>query len=316
MTAASRVGRIIVPHQLSDEGPRLRDRQPDLLTNPSAIPWRLPIADSDDIVLQANPQFSVGTFTLVDVAVGGSWDDSADAGSKFTDDTVDIQDAGTADILMMPATEAAGDKLVLAFDPDDGPPIGLSLIYSTAGIGGTVTFKYLASNGVWTAFPEVVDESGGYIEAAGTFEIGWQVPDDFVPMIEDEVSATVAYYYVAIEVATVYSTNPVGSRVQGYMANGEKIAAAFVAPATGLITHMQYAATASGSNADTILQVVNHTRKTRGLITLTKAVARARVEFTTPLYVQRGDELTIHGVQFDGTTEFENFVDLTLEIEL
>jgi len=301
------------PHHFSSEGKTAAQNNRAL--RDVRVIWPLPILQTADIVSTIGAvALGRGTVTYTAPSVGGSWDDSAAAGSKFTDDTTDIGDAGTADILMMPATEAVGDKLILGFTAAQGVPAGLELIYSTAGIGGTVAWRYLSRNGVWTTFPNVVDPSVSTTEAAATFLVNWGIPQDFVPIVETEID-NVARYYVAMEVLTVFSTNPIGTSVKGACLLPGNLATGFFAPSRGLITHLSYAATAGAANNATILQVLNWTRGTRGLVTLTGNPASGRFALSTALYTEAGDELSIQPVQVDGTTEILNFHGLTLELQ-
>ncbi|MGK2853876.1 MAG: hypothetical protein ACSLE3_07185 [Microbacteriaceae bacterium] len=280
-----------------------------------SVPWPLAITDTPDIALNGLPTTFGGTVVRDDPTAGGSWDDSATAGSKFTNDLTDIVDAGTADILLMPATEAAGDKFIMGWDKASGPPISLNIALSTAGAGGTGRWMYLGKDGNWHAFAEVVDESAGLTAGTSNYDVIWQLPNDWVPIAETEIDTT-ERWYMCFEVLTVYSTNPVGSEVTAVALDAANIANGFRAPSTGLIDYLQYKATASASNFDTIVQIYNWTRKTRGLVTLTKAVAQDRVALSSPLYVARGDEISIGVVQGDATTEFTAFDQFMLEIAL
>ena len=305
------------PHQFSAQGSRASHHNKALRN--IGLPWQLPIADTEDVLgTGIVNQFGVGTLSPASVAAGGVWDNSAAAGSKITADLTDINDAGAADVPPFPGTEEAGDGLILGFSESGGVPAGLRFTYGggTAGIGGTVTYKYLASNGAYKTFPKVRDGSAGLTAAAGTYDVVWQIPDDWVPIIETELSATVAYYIVKVEVATVYATDPVLDRVQGHCLAPGNVSGAFRAPATGLIDHISYNGTAGATNNDIILEVLNWTRGTRGLVTLTGNPGEGRFAFSTPLFVERGDELTIAAVQVDGTTEIENIHGVVLEIAL
>lgn len=303
------------PHEYSAIGPRVSDSNKVFKLRGVAFPWDLPLTSTPDVALNGLPVLMNGVVARDDPTAGGSWDDSAAAGSKFTDDLVDILDAGTADILLMPSTEAALDKFILGWDKAGGVPVSLNITLSTAGVGGTGTWKYLARDGTWKAFPKVVDESADLTTGTSNYDVLWQIPNDWAPMAETEID-TVERWYLAFEVDTVYSTNPVGTEVTAVVLKGDNISEAPQAPATGVITHLQYKATAGAGNFDTILQLYNWTRQTRGLVTLSTALAQGRAAFSTPLYVKRGDEVTFGAVQGDGTTELTAFDMLMLEIEI
>lgn len=313
MTVVSRVGQVYPAHETSDQGPFVPSRFLHKKLAQQAICWPLQIADSVDVAVVPN-LFGIGTLTKQNVGVGGVWDGSAAVDSKFTDDTADLNSAATADALVLPATEEdEEDWLHLAFDPDLGVPFGVSVITSTAGVGGAGAWEYLARNGAWVALPEVADLSVGFTATAGTYDVLWEIPNDWVPMVETEVSDDL-YYHLRFRVTTVYGTNPALTQIQTYQAAAGKVAAGLIAPATGVIDHIVYACTDGGSTANTILQVINHTRNTRGIVELTVGTARERAAFGTKLYVERGDELTIHPVQIDGSSEKSNFTGVMLEI--
>lgn len=322
MTAASRVNSKFVPHQTSNQpkGAKLPRRAVQKIFENQTCLWNVPLsALSLDVAALASTvgaSFGIGTLTEKALRRGGLWDDSAAAGSKFTSDLTDLGDAGTADVAGVPGTEAAADKLIFGMNPDLGMPFGLVVDYTggTAGVGGTGTWKYLASNGSWKAFPEVVDPTAGLTTAAGEFVVLFEVPDDWVPMIETEIDASEENYYVAFEVATVYATNPVLDVVTAYQALAANVAQAAAAPCNGIIEAIHLLGTNAGTANDLKLQVINHTRQTRGTVTLTKTIDRQRAVFTKPLYVERGDEITLHPIQLDGTTEIQNVQALQFEI--
>ena len=311
MTVASRVGLVYPAHETSDQGPFVPSRFLHKRLAQQAICWPLQIGDGVDVAAVPN-LFSIGTLTNGTVAAGGTWDGSAVAGSKFTDDTTDINSAATADVIVLPASEEDEyDWLHLAFSD---LVFGINSIISTAGAGGVVAWEYLARNGTWVALPEVIDGSTSFTAGTSNYDTLWQIPNDWVKMAETEVSAT-EYYHVRARVTTVFSTNPALSRIQTYVVAAANVAAGLVAPATGVIDAVAYdCATDSGAAANTILQVLNHTRKTRGLVELTFGTTRERKTFSTELYVERGDEITIHPVQIDGTAEKTNFTGMMLEI--
>ena len=177
MTAAPRT-LVFPPHSNSGEG-RKTVGQTNKMFQDVRIPWTLPMLQSADVLTTGLATLgSVGTRTLTDADVAGSWDDSAAAGTKFTADTADVASAGAADVLLMPASEAAGDKFIMGFLASRGVPAGIEAIYSTAGIGGTGRWVYLNNHGIWTAFPKVIDPTAQFITAAATFDLAFQIPND------------------------------------------------------------------------------------------------------------------------------------------
>lgn len=310
MTSASRVGLMIPPHEYSSQGAR-PSRFINKRLEKLACSWQIGLLHTADVAVNVVPLFGIGSLTKVAPTAGGFWDDSASALSKFTSDLTDINDAGTADVTW-PASEAVDDKLILGFA---ALPFGLLATYTsgTAAVGGTGAWQYLARNGTWTNFAKVLDDTAGFTTAAAAINVQWQIPDDWCLMVETEIDTT-ERYYVAYKVTTAFSTNPVLDKIEGYSVEASKVAQAAIAPATGVIDYIQYSCTAAGTANDTILQVLNHTRSTRGLVTITKTIDRGRFAFSTPLFVDRGDEITFSLVQADGTTEMLNWSQLTLEI--
>lgn len=315
MTASPRP-LVFPPHAFSTEG-RKTVSQTNKMFQDVRIPWTLPMLQAADVLTTGLPTLgSIGAVTTTDPDAAGSWDDSAAVASKFTSDLADVLDAGAADIVLIPAAEAALDKFVMGFDTASGPPIGITIEYSTAGIGGTGQWVYLNKYGNWVPFTYVVDPTAGLAAPAAAFSVAWDLPDDFVPMIETEISATAERYYVAFEVLTVYATNPVGTQALGYCLAAGKVASAWHAPSKGVITHLSYVATAGDLDLPTVLQVLNWTKKTRGLVALGTNVAGQRAAFTKPLYIEPGDEITIQAVQTEGSDDIDNFLGLILEYKI
>jgi hypothetical protein len=286
------------------------------------IPWRLEgMGIEYTLDLEANSIALGGAVHAVtNLDLMGHFDDSATSGSKFVDDTTDASDAGTADVLFSPATEE--DELDYALFGNAAPFHGIETVLSTQGAGGTVAFEYLASSGTWTALTYVVDASTGFTAGTSTYDTSWELPEDWAPMVHAEVTLTLSEadtprYYVRARIKSVYSTNPVGTQVQAYEI-GSNVTVGHQAPSKGVVTHLNIdAGTASASNNDTILEFINHTQQTRGWVTITQAVVRGRYAFTVgkAFRVNRGDVVTFHGLQEDGSTEFQD-VAITLEIEL
>jgi hypothetical protein len=261
-------------------------------------------------------EFGLGTIAETAITAGGEWDSGEAAGSKFTSDLTDLDDAGAADANAMPATEAADDGLLIGCDADKGAPVGLRVTTSTAGTVGTMAWQYLAKNGTYKNFPTIIDGTTQWTATAGALIVQWEVPDDFVPMVEDEVDST-ARYYIKADVLTVYTVNPVISQLKVYQPDsGAGVSAGVAAPLTGRITAVSYAGTAGATNNDIILQIINFTRNTRGVVTLTGNPAIGRFALSTALYVEQGDEIGIMATQLDGTTEITNLTGFSLEVSI
>lgn len=313
MTVTTNLG-YVAPHQVSAQGLKAADSNRALRN--TRIPMLLNGLQTVDFIKDGNLQFGIGSATFSAPTAGGQWDDSAAAASKFTSDLVDINDVGTADVLVFPASEAAPDKFILGFSATGGVPAVLKIedTGGTAGIGGTGRWVYLSKAGVWTAFAKVVDLTSGFTASVATKYVSFQIPDDWAPVVESEID-TVQRWYLAFECLTVYSTNPVLDKVSGLVLAPASIASTWQAPLRGLVTHFRYGATAGGTNNDTIVEILNFTRATRGLVTLTGNPALGQFALSVPLYVELGDEIGIVLVQADGTTEILNFTSAQLLIQ-
>lgn len=254
--------------------------------------------------LQADTPSILGTVAQTDLTRVG-WVDTL----AYTDETTDAASAGAGDVVMLPASEE--DEVDFLLTGHVNPFFGLEVITSTAGAGGTVAWEYYASNGTWKTLPNIRDLSSSFTAVAGTYVVHWHLPEDWVGATSAELGLTGItelrrLYWVRARVTAVYSTNPVGSRIRCYPMDASAVTLSPIAPTKGVVTHLYWwATTASGSTADTILEFVNHTRKTRGLVTMTKALASGVATFSKPFRIEQGDEITVHGVQEDGTTEYQ-----------
>ncbi len=132
--------------------------------------------------------------------------DASPAG--YVDITTAFNNAATADIIPWPATEAAGDQMQVGWAVPFG---GMSIIISTAGIGGTLSWKYWNGN-AWVALQGVTDGTNGLTAAAGTYTVLWTVPTDWVKV---SINGSAKLFWIVAEVVTLYSTNPILS--QGFL---------------------------------------------------------------------------------------------------
>ena len=269
------------------------------------VPWPLlQTFGSAAVNLQADTPSILGTVAQTDLTRVG-WVDAA----AYTDETTDAASAGAADVTLLPATEE--DEVDYLLTGHVNPFFGLEVITSTAGVGGTVAWEYYASNGTWKTLPNIRDLSSGFTATAGTYVVHWHMPEDWAGATSAELSLTGItelrrLYWVRARVTQVYSTNPVGSRVRCYPMDASAVTLSPIAPCKGVVEKLYWwATTASATNADTILEFVNHTRKTRGLVTMTKNLVSGVATFSKPFRIEPGDEVTVHGVQEDGTTEYQ-----------
>lgn len=246
--------------------------------------------------------------------VAGSYDASAADGSRFTDDTTDFGDAGTADSLFFPATEE--DELDYFLLGHATPYFGAEILLSaTVGVGGVVAWEYCRGpgsdgDGLWTAFP-----AGTYFDGSASLTqdgiLLFAPPEDWVPAQLDEVDAT-ERYYIRARVTTVYSTNPVGDSVLPLEMDTAHVTNGYVALTSGLVESILVSAiTAGGGNNNTVVQVINHTKKSRGYYSAANNALIVELAAVKKVFVEAGDILTLHVLQEDGTTELQ-----TAKVEL
>lgn len=138
---------------------------------------------------------------------------SDETNGVFVDVTDELVDATAADIEPFPTTEAVGDRFYIGhiqtFDE-------VSITISTSGVGGVVQWKYW--DGTTWANLTVTDNTNGFTAAPGTQTVTFTPPVDWATRQLNPAFNGRLLYYIAAEVTTVYSTNPVLS--QGVLSGG------------------------------------------------------------------------------------------------
>jgi hypothetical protein len=124
----------------------------------------------------------------------------------FVDETADAASATAADVDPWPATEAVGDQFALGYSTVFNK---INVTISTAGAGGTLAVKYWDGTD-WTEVAGLSDASTGLTAGTSTYAITFTMPTDWV---KRSLNSGPAYYYLVLEVAGSYSTNPVISQV-------------------------------------------------------------------------------------------------------
>lgn len=125
----------------------------------------------------------------------------------YLDETTDFNDADVNDVDPWPAVEAVGDRFAIGFARKFS---GLTINVGIAGVGGTATWKYWNGNS-FTNLSGVTDNTTGFT-VSGTNKVTFTVPADWATT---SINSSVQLYYIAADVATVYSTNPIIT--QGFM---------------------------------------------------------------------------------------------------
>ena len=151
-----------------------------------------------------------------------------DSGGTYVDITTAFNDATAGDTNPWPAVEGVADRMYIGYvQPIDS----LRFIISTAGVGGTLTWKYY--NGAWTALSAAVDGTSNLTATAGTHNVTYTRPTDWVRLV---INGSESLYWIAAEVAGVYATNPVLSR--GFVGVGQPgvYSSSFRVPANTMLT--------------------------------------------------------------------------------
>jgi hypothetical protein len=142
-----------------------------------------------------------------------SFDSSAGAGSQYTDDTVDANDADVGDVQFWPSPIGAGDYAVVG---SSAPFSEMDIVLSTPG-AGTYTLAYEFWNGTsWTAVSGLTDPSSSLKAAAGTHTLTWTRPTTWIARLEgDAGSGTDNKYYLRIRyVSGTVTTNPLATQIE------------------------------------------------------------------------------------------------------
>jgi len=226
------------------------------------------------------------------------------AGSEtFTDDTTDFNDAGANDCAMLPAHVAVGDAFYIGYT---SPFLKSKLTIGTAKAGGTGTYRWEYWNGTAWAALTCQDDTTLLTATAGTNYVSFAPPAAWVANTAANGPNGEALYFIRFT-CTVLSVQPTTIPLlsQGWIytpgiGDGVKLKDA------GRFTRANMTAqTASATNADTLLLLVNITKATWDLITWTAGDA-VEVDDTLDLEFAQDDKIAIVQVGEDGSTEFAN----------
>lgn len=140
--------------------------------------------------------------------------DDPEGSPTYVDIAAAFNSSATGDTNFVPASEAVGDRTLVGFAT---PFNALSLVLGTAGSGGAVTWKYYSgSPDIYdsTAFTALTGLRGTVADITNlnTTTAGvvlWTVPDGWRPVA---INGSDPLFWVALEVGTVWTTNPVGSQ--------------------------------------------------------------------------------------------------------
>lgn len=250
----------------------------------------------------------VGSLTVTD-ADDVTYED--DSGGTFVDETTDAADAGTGDVTV---TEP--------FDSSDALFVGyakrfcaIEINMTTAGAGDAVEaetlWEYSTGTDTWSSLEaagiELTDSSAALTTGTGTYIVSFIPPSDWA---KTPVDGGTSMYFVRMRGTAndVYNTTtPTMATVKVLPLNaGDGLSA----PASGYVDSIEsHAMTASASNDDTELLIINTTQGTACQYTWTGADVIDSDTSVTELAggafrIRRGDKLALYCMQEDGTTEF------------
>lgn len=239
--------------------------------------------------------------TLPQVGQGYTVVQSANA--TWTDDTTDVNDAGTGDVALLPAYAVVGDGFYFGHATEKFCRIKAT--YSTARTGtATLTWKYW-NGSAWTAITTFEDDTAGWSTSAGTEFLHFVPPSDWVANTAANGPNGEAGYFVVCEATaiTTYTAQPLGTRFWVYPLITGATGLQFPDSAT-LSRVSGNAMTKSGTTADSVFLLVNCRSGASEAFTWTKA--DSFVTATSALSFVLGDQLAITQITEDGTTEFAN----------
>lgn len=136
------------------------------------------------------------------LAASQVWQIDDPAGTPvFVDLTTEFNSAATGDVDPWPAAEAIGDQLAIGFTR---PFIGLNIDVGTAGVGGTLLWRFWDGT-AWVTVSNLTDDTTGFT-VLGVNNVLWGMP---LTWATRSLNGSAALYYIVAEVATTYATNPV-----------------------------------------------------------------------------------------------------------
>lgn len=256
-----------------------------------------------------NDGILIGRLTRQAVDAAIQEDDSA---PSFTDETADANSAGANDV-----------QIPDPFDNNDALFIGMNNIFSavainigTQGVGDAVeaetVWEYSRGSDVWGALTEVVDDSVALSGTTGIKILTFLPPSDWAV---DTINSQGPFFFIRLRstAADVYNTTQ--TVLTQIWCQELVVGQGVVCPFTGSISAVDLTAlTESATNNDTELLLINRTQGTFVLLTWSGGDEIDRVTGLS-LAVTAGDELVVHMISEDGTTEFAD-AQLILQIDV
>lgn len=182
-----------------------QDAYPDLSGTPEFI-WlyRYQIPIDRKFIFRPGHTFSILARKTADQGVDGAIHDD---GGTLTWEAVEANEATTDDMTLLPATPAVNDAYYFGYRYQFN---GLTLKYSTAGVGTwTITWEYYNGSS-WASLSGVTDGTTGFTAAAGTKDVTWTRPDDWTAVAKGGL--TVYWVRARVSAYTSVSTQPTGDQ--------------------------------------------------------------------------------------------------------
>lgn len=228
-------------------------------------------------------------------------------GSTWTDDTTDANDAGAGDTAVTGTHPIVGDACYIGLDERFHQ---VQINMGTA-LAGTLTVLWEYWNGSsWAALPtaKLTDLSTTFTAGTSTYLFTFAPPTDWVAnTTANGPNAQGGYYFIRARISAFTSQSAQGLATQLQVAPNVTGAQGLRWWHKGDLTRVDFFAdTVSGSNADSVIAIINATTGDSVNATMTKAVAVTQTDLglSGALPVRRGDEMLIVQVTEDGTTEF------------
>lgn len=134
-----------------------------------------------------------------------------DNGGVFTDETVDAQDAGTADVAIFSEPDATSDAFYIGANDVFGT-ISVDNTGGTAGTSGVVAWEYWDGSS-WVAIPGLTDGTTSFTAAVGVNLVTFAPPSDWTARTVGAGTSGAnirgPHYYVRARITTTYTILPI-----------------------------------------------------------------------------------------------------------
>lgn len=233
------------------------------------------------------------------------------SGASFVDETADAAEATANDV-----------EIPDPFDTDDALYVGytskffaVKIDMGTQGAGDAVSaelaYEYWDGS-AWTALTEVIDDSAGFTAGTDTYVLSFLPPADWAATAVDS-GTSMFFVRVRATANDVYNTTQ--PKITQLWVKPVDAGQGVPIPFDGTVSAATLAAlTASATNNDTELLIVNITAGTFAHVTWTGGDAVDRITGLT-LAATADDQIAVVVINEDGTTEFAS-VTAYLEVEV